>query len=392
MGVGGLMLARATGVEGFAAPSLLLVVNSVAVTLADQGLGTDLLRLGPSEVAPVRRLRTMRSLNAAVLGVGLVLGWALGGDAGLLVGGSGCMWAAAAESYVRRSGAIRQGAIRSVVAGEVLGSAALGLAFVAACWEPDAAAVILVAGLVAKNMIEGVLARRWRLCFATDGRTGDQLSLWLAQVVAYLIANMDFVVVGLLLGERSFAVYTLAFRLSNALPSQLAYVAGRTASVDLATSVSDRAEVYRRYVAPLFGFGLGAAALTAVAAPVAPWVLGDGWASITGVLLVLAVAVPWRMILGLGGTLLIVSRQADRLLRIELTHAVVLASALVVGAWGGFGPLTAVASSGSVLSVMYYHGVAAKWTGITRWKPLTPAAIASLALVAVLVIQVATPG
>jgi O-antigen/teichoic acid export membrane protein len=393
IGIGALLLARAAGVEGFAAPSAILVFNSLAVTLADLGLGTDVLRLGPHEFASRRRLRSMRQIDVVGAVLATAVGASLGGDARVVAIGAGVMWFASAESYVRRSGAIRKGAIRSVVAGEIGGSVVLAGAFAFACASPDQAPVALVIGFVAKSVVESMSSRRWQECFSAEGVVGDQLALWLAQVVAFAIANLDFVAVSLLLGAPPFAVYALAFRLSNAAPSQLAYVAGRTASVDLAARPHERDVVYRRYFRPLFAMGLIAAIGTALAAPLLPRLLAaDEWDSITGVLLVLAVAIPWRMVLGLGGTLMIVARRADLLLRVECVHVVFLAGALFASGSAGFGPLVAVAAGSTVVSVLAYHHTAARVTEARLPRAAIPAAVASLVCVGALAASVSLPG
>lgn len=392
LGLGALALARAAGVDAFAPLSVVLIVNSLAVTLADLGLGTDVLRLGPGQTAALHRLHRVRITNLGLAVVGLAAAAVLSGSSADVAFATALIWPAAAEAYVRKSGALRQHAVRSVVLSEVVGSFALALGILAACAHPTSAMELLTAGLVAKSVLEAALARAWQSCFSTTGVPGDQLALWLAQVAAYAITNVDFLIVGVFLGGRAFSVYALAFRLSGALPSQLAYVAGRTASVDLASRPDDQQAVYLRYLRPLFVSGALAMLLTALAAPLVPWVLGDDWSAITWVLVVLSVGVPWRMVLGVGGTLLIVARRSDLLLRTELCHLVLFAAALVLAAAGvGYGAAVGVVAAASVLAVLAYHRVATGIAGIRWWSPLVPLAVVSMLLIAGLATQVTVP-
>lgn len=391
IGLGSLALARVLGVDDFAVPSALLIINSLTVTLSDLGLGTDVLRLGPGERAADRRLWAMRAVGSAATISGVVGGLLVGGEVGGLLAAAGILWLCSAEAFVRKSGAIRQGAVRSVAGGEILGSVVLAAAILVACARQDATLTLLVGGLIGKCVVEVVCAREWRQSFATDGVAGDQLALWVAQAVAYLVANVDFVVVGAILGDRSFAVYALAFRLSSALPSQLSYVAGRTASVDLATLPELRQQTYLRYIRPLFLAGLAASGITVALAPVVPQILGPGWGSLSWVLVVLAMATPWRMILGLAGTLLIVARRSSLLLGVELAHLVVLLGGLVVAASIGLAPFVAVAAISSVLAVLAYHRVATGLEGLKWWGALLPSSAASVVLIGLASSLVATP-
>ena len=133
--------------------------------------------------------------------------------------------------------------------------------------------------------------------------------------MAYAIANVDYVILGLFQPGAVFAVYVLAFRLANAIPSQLSFVAARVLTVDLAADDPEgRQPVYEQYTRTLFLFGIVGAVATGLLAGVLPDVLGAEWRSITWVLAALACVVPWRMVLGVAGTLGVVAQRSRDLL------------------------------------------------------------------------------
>jgi O-antigen/teichoic acid export membrane protein len=196
-----------------------------------------------------------------------------------------------------------------------------------------------------------------------------------------VIANIDFLVVGLVFSDRALAVYVLAFRVSNAIPSQVAFVASRVATVDLASqSTDERNNRYRHFCSRLFAAGLAGAALTVVAAPILEGLLGPKWHGLAWCLTLLVVAAPWRVILGLAGTLAIISAASQRLLRWELVRLCVFTVVVLAAASAGFPWLVLANVALTVGSVLVLHRLAGGIAGVAPWNVLPGAAVATSAL------------
>jgi len=379
LGIGSVLLARVLGLEEFAPISVLLIVNSMALTLSDYGLGADALRLEAGRLASRGELRRVRWRNMGVAVVTLVLGGVIGGDVGVVVAIGGLLWGASAESFVRRSAALRGGAVGSVVRSELAGASLLAVGVVAATTADEHALTVFGLALVAKQLVEVVVVRTWREQFADVEPVRDTRILWWAQVVAYAIANVDYLILGLFQPAEVFSVYVLAFRLANALPSQLSFVAGRVLSVDLAAeSDGARQEVYRRYTKTLFLLGSGGAVATGILAQLLPDVLGEEWRTITWVLTALACSVPWRMVLGVAGTLAVVAQRSQDLLTLELIHLTLLVAAYAAAAAVELRAFVVTVGGSVVIANLAYHRVAGRMAGIRPWSQLVPLAGATL--------------
>ena len=86
----------------------------------------------------------------AAVAVGVVAG----GDMGVVVGLGGLLWATSAESFVRRSAALRGGRVTSVVRAELIGAAVLAVGLGAAVVAEQHAVWIFGVALVAKQFVE----------------------------------------------------------------------------------------------------------------------------------------------------------------------------------------------------------------------------------------------
>ena len=182
---------------------------------------------------------------------------------------------------------------------ELFGSAAFAIPVVALATGSEALVVVGVA-LVLKHVVELLTVRRGRELFAPDGTARGIGSLWWTQVVGYGLGNVDYVVVGVVLGADAFAIYTLAYRVAVAIPSIVAWVANRTAIADFdaAPTTVGRQDRYLDYVRPLFVIGAVSAVVAAGAGFVLADLLGSPWQSLGVVVAILAIAAPWRMIAG----------------------------------------------------------------------------------------------
>lgn len=377
----GVVLAQRLGPNDFAPIGVLLVVNSLALSMADVGIGVRVLRLAEHGRVDRASLRLVRVLNVSIAASAAFAGASLGGEAGVLVGVAGVLWAVAAEGMVRKSAALRWGGTRRVAGSEALGGGVLLVAVCAAWLHPAGALGWAAGGLVAKQVVELAMARPWSWAFGETVRDDDWFGLWLSQALAFAIGNLDYVVVGIVLGERALAVYVVAYRLANAIPSQVAFVAGRAVTVDLASGApSDRQHKYERYVRVLFASGAAGAAAVMVGSPALALYLGDDWAGTSWALVVLVIAAPWRTVLGTAGTLAIVSGGARQLLGWETVRLVAVALLLVGSAVLGFPAFLACVVAVPVASTLVYHRLAGRLAAIVPWSPLAPAAIATLVL------------
>ena len=380
LGIGALFLAARLGPSAFAPVSVLFVVNSLAVTLSDYGIGLAALRCTPGTHVRAGVLRRMRvgNLAGAVLAAGA--GLAAGGTAGTIVGLGGCVWWASGEAFVRKAAAINLGFAGEAAGGELAGAVVFGL--VCAIAPGRHAVAIVGAAFVLKHALEAVAVRHWREVFSAAGCRPELGALWSTQGLALAAGNVDYLLVGAFFGARAFAVYTLGFRVAVALPSVLAYAAGRTAVADLgaAPTAAARGERYRAYVRPLFAAGVLGGLGAAATGLVLPAVLGPGWGGLTPTIAVLALAMPWRMVVGQAGALMVAVHSSARLARWEVARLAAFALLLAGGAAAGFGGFVVAASLGWIVLTTAQHWAAARVAEIEPWGSLRVLALAAVPL------------
>ena len=378
------VMAARLGPEDFAPVGVLLVLNSLALTLADLGLGVRVLRLSEGSSVDRASLTRVRAVNLAGLVAALLAGALLGDGPGRVVAAGGILWCVSAEATARKAAALRWGATARVATSEVAGAAVLLVAVAVAWLAPSSALLWVAAGLAGKQLVEGGLAGPWRDAFAGDRADRDWLGVWVSQALAFAIGNIDYVAVGVVAGERALSVYVVAYRLANAVPSQAAFVAGRAVTVDLASgSREDRQDKYERYTTVLFGAGVVGAGAMVAASPVVAAVLGTDWTGIGWALAVLAIAAPWRTVLGTAGTLALISGGANRLMRWEVVRLVLTAGLLVGAALLGFVAFLAAVVVVPVASTVVYHRLAGQLSEVRPWRHLGPASLATLVLLIV---------
>jgi len=384
LGLSTLLLARWLPVDEFALASVLLVVNSLAVTLADYGVGYQLLALPPGGVLPLASLRRVRLTNGVVFGLALAVGAVAGGDDGWLAVGSGVVWAIAGEAYIRGAGAIRAGRRASVVVGQAVGASLflIGIAGV----RPGNGVFVLGAALAAKQIAEGVAARGWRASFSSGAATRPgTVPIFLSQAASVILANVDFAVAAALLGAGDYVVYLVSFRVAQVPVTLVANVMSRTAMVDYANvdGKPARQRVFDHHVRQLFALGCLVAIVLASLGPLAADVLGDAYDDLPATLLVLVVGVPWRMVVGQAGSLLVVAESAGVLVRAFPLRLGGLLAALAVGAWiGGLAGLSAGGVGAIIVMTVWLLERAAGASNLCPPAALRGAALAALGAVA----------
>lgn len=383
LGLVGVLLAWRLGVDGFVPVSVLLILNSLSVSLADFGLGNELLRTGVRRLSRLA-VRRVRLANTVIAACGAIVGVLLGGDLAVLVIGGVLMWGVAGEAFIRKSALIRQGRVGRAAIGEMSGTVVVVVALVAAVVFDGSATVVLAAGLVAKHVIESVVDRGWDRALGGEGKRWETW-LWFTNVVNYAVANVDYLLVGLMVSAQAFAVYSLGFRVAAMFVSQLSYVVNRVALVDFGEShrAQDLARVYRARRRQMFLVGSVAGVLTALVAPVLTLILGSEWRDLLPVIVILACAVPWRMCAPLGLNALLASGSARRVTGWESVRLVFAVIALGLGGLIGFGAFTFAAAFVAIVTANSYDRLAMRASGDTGGSPLLWITLPVLVLAAV---------
>jgi hypothetical protein len=323
--------------------------------------------------------------NLALLVCGVAVGFAIGGTTGFFVGASVAIWAASAEAFVEKASAINRSQGHIAAVAELIGSSVFAM-LVFVCARGPAALPVVAGAFLLKHLIEAIAARHPDDVFSADGEARDVGMMWLTQVIAFGIANVDYVLVAILLGPADFSVYVIAFRLAVAMPSMVGYVANRTALADYATSAdaADRQRRYRNYIGPLFAAGILGAFVAIGAAPILGRFLGGDWAAVTPTVAVLALALPWRMIAGQCGAVLVDAGRARELARWKTLQLAGSALAYAVATRLGYAPFVATVSLSWILSVALLQRLTEERVGLQgpRWLEFATVIGAALTLVA----------
>jgi O-antigen/teichoic acid export membrane protein len=341
-----LLLAARLGDEAYPPIATLLIVNSAAITLSDYGLGTRILSGGASVVS-IGNVRGMRSVNLVLAVAGMTAAGLLGGSWGAVCAGAGGLWFVAAESFVHKASYIKRRSFGRVALGEAAGSTVfLGLGALAAVSSSWAVALV-AAGLIAKQVVEICATRVWRSVLAHDSRPGGEARrIWTGQVLTYATANVDFLIVGIFLPATSFSLYTLGYRVAAIAPSQVSYTAQRVMLVDFSRESTEagRDGIYQTRMRQMLAVGGVATVGTIVVSPLLPALLGDSWRELPGVVAILALAVPARMVFGVGATLLTGAGRAGSLARFEAGRLVGTVLAVSLAAISGLWAVVAVSA------------------------------------------------
>ncbi len=341
--LGALILAADAAPEDFALAAILFTVVSAASALADVGVGLQLLRSANRGVPRPMLIAVAGSVGLAA--VTAVAGAVHGGAIGILLGFGGVIWALSAVVQLGRSVALRDRDEHLVLRSSLAGSLALvcGVSLI------PLSNVGVVAGLaiVAKLATEAIALGR----FPTVSPPGSRHS-WLVvgnQALNYVGANLDFLLVGLILGPAAFAIYALAFRVSSGVNSIASFTIVRLATVRLAgVSGPERSSYLRRLIGPVFAVGLLGAVGTSLAAPLLATVVGDRWTDIVVLVQILSFMLPFRLVHGLLGVAFLVERADGTLFRIELVRIAASLLFLSVAASRGLIALSAMALALSI--------------------------------------------
>lgn len=388
LGFASLALAWRLGVTGFAPVSALLIFNSFAVVASDFGLGTDLMHR-PVGVLARSAFWRVRILDLAVL-VSLVLaGAAVASPWRELSIGAGFVWIASSEAFVRKSALIRLDRTGRAARGEMAGSTVLIVGIGLALVFPTYAITLVAAGLASKHAVEALVDQGWADAFALQGPPKWGSAVWLSGLLNFAIANVDFLIVVVVVSGDAFSIYSLGFRVAAVFVAQVSYVVSRVALVDFgeAHRAGNLDDVYRHRRKQMFVGGVVAGIATAALSPLLPVVLGPQWRAVEGVVVVLSIAVPWRMCGGLGLMSAIAVGEARRLAGWEASRLAIAAVALTIGGFLGFKYFTVAAAMVAIFTTIGYDRAALGFSGSRRssWILFTaPVALILISLAVVL--------
>jgi lipopolysaccharide exporter len=409
------VLARLLAPEEFGLVALALVLITYAEAVADAGVAQALVFL------PVRAATTRAGLFCSfALGSALALiafatapliASAFGREEvtalvrflslSLLVGSL----AAVPEALLRQSlsfGRLTGASIlRAVVTGVV--SIATGLAGFGA-W---ALAWGTVAGSLAYTVSAWLLLRGWpdlRLWRTTTADLRQVLNFGVpaatGSLLARLIFDLDYLVIGVMLGAQALGFYTLAFRLPEFLIINVFFVLSSVAFPIYSRAKSDPGQLRTGYllgvrIQALYGVCAGVG-IAAVAPVVVPLVFGEVWRPAVGPLVALALYAAWRS-LGVGANDVYKALGRPGLsVYVSLVRLAVLIPALVLATrWGIEGVAWAQVVTSAVFAVLM-QGVATRvlglhWPDLLRAVAPALAAGAAVALVAGLVCRLPLP-
>jgi hypothetical protein len=364
LGLASLFLAARLGPVAFAPLGVLFVVNSLAIQISDFGVGFRVMRTAPDEILDRRGLQRLRIANSALAAAAVALGLLVGGDAGAVVAGSGVVWALSAEAYVRKTGALKARGPRPVIVAELVSASlfAVGAAYVGLDRK---GALALAVVFVVKHLVEIALTGSGLARFAPGGAPVGSSAEWFGQVLTYLVANVDFVAVALLLGSADLSRYLVGFRLAAAIPALLAVPVTQVAFLDLSGHTGDEAQpITDGLVRRAFRLGVLGGGAALVAAVVVPALLGSEWEGTGAVTALLALAVPWRMLLGVTVAMALTAGRPEAVVRWEAIRLVAVGIAVVLAATASIEAVAAAVAAMAVVGITVEHGAAARLVGV----------------------------
>lgn len=383
MGVITLVLAARLEVSVFGAASVLLIVASLAGSIADGGRSLAIIRLADDTRIGADSLRAMRLLNLAAAIVAAAIGLlVLDGTWQVVVGTAGIVWGLTAEQTIGRAAMIATRQERRCARVEI--TAAISAVFVLVFVGFDHPVGALPASLCARSIVVAVGARR-ALAEKREASGGESVgsALVLSQALGYAIANVDYVIALVMLGPGPLGLYLLGFRVANLAPAQLSSALWPVALNELAGDV-DAGAVYRRLLRSALWIGVLGALATIALSPLLPVVLGERWGDVVPVVILLAPAIPFRLTFGLAGSVFVARGQERALVRYEVIRLLTTASALAVGAIYGLGQFAAAATGMTIIAHGVLHHMARRLLSIrgTPWR--LAAALVSCEIVLVL--------
>ncbi|MGF1664171.1 MAG: oligosaccharide flippase family protein [Kineosporiaceae bacterium] len=348
----GVLLARLLAPEDFGVYAIALTVQAILANLTDLGLTAYLVRSDD----PERRAPTVLSVGLAV---GALLAAAMAALAGplasllgsadaapllrvlaltLVLSGAGSVPAALLQRRFQQSRQLTADAtsflVGAVVALALIGA---GAGAVALAWSRLVGQVVAVALLFRFSGYRGGLGLD-RAVLRDGYRFG--MPLVGANVLSWVLLNMDYVLIARAAGATALGFYVLAFNISSWPTSAIsqavravslpAFTRGRDGSVPGTEQVGAAAALAMAGAAPV------AAVLAGLAGPLVVVVYGERWAAAALPLAALAAFGAVRPVFDVLATYLTARGATRSVLAVQLLWAVALVPALLVGIdrWG----------------------------------------------------------
>lgn len=350
------LLARGGDPSSYVMAAALFTWSTVVLTVADAGAGWSALRHeGPGVTVGLVRQVCASSLGGAGVAVVVLLASPL--DA-VLVLTAGVMWVLGGWLLLLRAAALRSRGDRRLLASATAGATVLVVLAGAAPLEHvgHLAAVALIARLLVEVL---VLAPGTRV---GPGRASPCYNVVANQGLNLAASNADYLLIGLILGPAAFSTYVLGFRLTMGLVSVAAHAMTRLTVAELAElAPAARRHQIEQWIPSAFRLGLGAMLASAAAVHAIPAFLGPEWEAAVPVVLLLALAIPWRLLHSLAGSVALVCRHDVALLRLEIARV-----ALSVPALAGAAAVSGVRGVAATTAVLSAAGAFATWRLLAR--------------------------
>lgn len=399
------LLARLLAPEQYGLVSLALVLIAYAEAVADGGVAQALVYLKPTRTAVRAAVLCAGVFGVVLASVGVLAAPAVGEFFGrsdvvplvrvlaLSLVASGL--AAVPEALLRRSLQFRRLTTATVARALVTGAVAVSLAL--AGYGAWSLASGTVAGTVAYSVVLWVLHRR-----VDAAEPAESLRSALRAILAYgvpvaganllakLIFDVDYLVVGHVLGAEALGYYTLAFRLPEFLIVNVFFVISSVSFPLYSRARDDPARLRTGYLLSvrlqsLYGLcsGIGIAVVASLLVPV---VFGEAWRGAVPALVALAIYASCRSLgAGAGDVYKALGRPGLSVV-MSLVRLVVLVPALVLGARAGIEGVAWAQAVTSFCFVFLMQGLACRMMNLRPRQLLAAVAPALLAAAGVAVV------
>ncbi len=367
LGAATLLIAHRVGTIAFAPFASIFILYALTAQIGDGGLALAVLRTPAGGRIDLRARQRRLAISVVLATIGAGVGTVVGGSTGIVVAVGAATLLSGPLVFVGRAALQWSQDTRRLAVAE--GSGAVFFLLTVSLFVRDPDDLLLLGVLcIAKQLIEFVLQGPMPAIFDRSGDPVRAMGLWVSQAVNYSAANVDYLIVGWMLGAEALSIYAIGFRLASAFSSVVAAPLTRTAFVAFANT-SDAQKQHDRLTRQIFGFGvLGVASVSAIAL-LLPVVLGSEWAAAREVTLLLGLALPWRLLLGPVVALGMTSGRVGKVIGWELVRMVVLASAIVVGS-SSIATVAAAVSAATVLSIGWAYRRATTGVGIAQSRSI----------------------
>lgn len=339
-------MARLIAPEAFGVFAVALTTWSILGSIAEFGLGADLVRRDDY----LRHLPTVATLGA-VLSAALAAGMYLGASA--IASGFGSPEATSTvqlmsipllliglsvvpAALLQRS--IRQGTLFAIDASSLFISTTLMVVLATAGLGPLSLAFGRIAGQIATVILQYATVRRWPV-FGWDKTVAKEAILFgmplaMANVVAWSTISIDNLIVARSLGPVELGLYALAFNVAS-WPMSVAGQSVRVIALPALSrlpSVLERGRAMTKVSGPIWAISaLVSLGLMFLAPQLVSVAYGDKWAGAVIAVVPLAAFGAFRVVFDLAATYLIACGMTGRVLAVQVIWLVVLIPAMLVG-------------------------------------------------------------